>query len=113
MLLGPEGEQSVPGHPHIWEEGGQLYMGYDFRKNRATLEDFSEGYDFMAIRRISFIRDAEGAPGWWPTVWTEMTLAVDAADAADAVGSRIGVRLVNAGGADSKVAFDRVSLRTE
>ena len=113
MLLGPEGEQSVPGHPHIWEEGGQLYMGYDFRKNRATLEDFSEGYDFMAIRRISFVRDAEGAPGWWPTVWTEMTLAVDAADAADAVGSRIGVRLVNAGGADSKVAFDRVSLRTE
>lgn len=112
MLLGAEGEQSVPGHPHIWEENGQLYMGYDFRKNRATLESGEEGSDFMAIRPISFIRDADGAPGWWPTVWQELTVDLDADEAADVVGSQLGVRLVSAGGAASKVAFDKVSLRT-
>jgi len=58
MLLGPEGEQSVPGHPHIWEEAGQTYMGYDFRQGAATTNNAGkEGTDYMAIRKLHWVDD--------------------------------------------------------
>merc|ERR1719336_1373971 len=86
MLLGPEGEQSVPGHPHIWEENGQHYMGYDFRKGPAIADDNSETgiYDYMAIRKLFWVHDPELAePGYWPTVWQPIDVVYEATAADD------------------------------
>ena len=58
MLLGPDGDHLVPGHPHFWQEAdGALFLGYDYRDQLPSVKE-----DAMAVRRLHF--DAED----WPTV---------------------------------------------
>jgi len=106
MLLGPEGPQSVPGHPHFWKEGDVLYMGYDFRKGAPQKSNGQEGYDFMAIREIHWLENQNGAKGFWPTIWTPITIKGITAQSND----DILLDLSNVGGKDSKVAFDLVEV---
>ncbi|XRB11304.1 glycosylhydrolase family 43 protein [Pseudoscourfieldia marina] len=113
MVLGPEGEQSVPGHAHIWVEKGQHYLGYDFRKGAATkTQDGSsdwdesnteEGTDFMAVRRLYWVGSNDD---YWPTIWTPIRLSVNVTSewAAD---EPIELKLENVG--EGPVGFDDVT----
>lgn len=109
MLLGPDGDQLVPGHPHMWREGdgegAQAYVGYDYRREVGGSDD--DALDLMGIRKLEFHRD-------WPTIWTPLTLTVDADTLIQAQPSAAGqpltVRLRNTGDAESTVAFDEVAL---
>ena len=55
MLLGPDENQLVPGHPHFWQEGATTYMGYDFRERPSLTPDEPEYPDAMAIRILHFV----------------------------------------------------------
>jgi len=96
FLVGDEGEFLVPGHPHLWEENGIFYMGYDYRPN-STSEP-----DIMGIRRLYWVND-------WPTIWTPITVTFNADDYPAAIGQTLGISLRNTG-SGSNAAFDYVSL---
>ena len=113
MLLGPEDEQSVPGHPHLWQEGGRHFMGYDYRRNVGLHANGDEGTDYMAIREIFWITNAAGAPGTWPTIWQPMQVVVDSNDFPDLVGKTLGIKLENIGGMFSTCAFDSVVVKAD
>ena len=100
FLLGDDGSQLLPGHPHIWEEEGIFYLGYDYRttKNPADPE-----FDFMGIRRLYWV---DG----WPTIWTPIQVTFPAVDHPEAVGERLQVELSNVGDTSSLAAFDRLRL---
>jgi len=106
MLLGPDGDHLVPGHPHFWREydadgGEMLYLGYDFRDQIPSVKE-----DSMAIRRLYF------DDGGWPTVWTPLTVTVDTGSMPELVGKRLTIELSAGGDTGSKVAFDHVSVTT-
>ena len=98
MLLGPDGDQLVPGHPHMWAEtSGETYLGYDFRPGSPTAPDV------MGIRRLHW---HDG----WPTIWTPLTLTFNSDDFPAAVGQLLTIELSNTGNALSKAAFDGVRI---
>ncbi len=97
MLLGAEGEQLVPGHPHIWQEDGQYYMGYDYRKIP------SEEMDYMGIRKLFWVND-------WPTIWQPATVEFNADEHPGAIGKKIKVAFKNVGEPQSVMAVDAISL---
>jgi len=96
IMLGDEGEYLVPGHPHLWEENGTYYMGYDYRPNDVAIPDL------MGIRHLYWVND-------WPTIWTPITVTFNADDHPDAIGQTLGISLRNTG-SGSNAAFDHVSL---
>lgn len=99
MLLGNEGIQLVPGHPHIWEEDGNYYMGYDYRKS--TNEE--EHIDYMGIRRIYWVNG-------WPTIWMPLTLSFSADEYPDLSEKQISIGFRNSGEINSKLAVDAITF---
>jgi len=98
ILLGAEGGQDCPGHPHIWEEDGTTYMGYDY-----VDEYDGSRIDTFGIRKLYWVDD-------WPTIWTPITLTFRADDHPEAIGQRLGISLRNVGDSSSTAALDRVSV---
>jgi hypothetical protein len=98
FLLGAEGGQNNPGHPHLWEESGITYMGYDY-----TDEYTGSAIDTLGIRRVYWVND-------WPTIYTPITVTFNAAEYPAAIGHKLGISLRNIGSASSDAAFDHVSV---
>jgi beta-xylosidase len=97
VLLGEEGDKLVPGHPHIWEEDGKYYLGYDFRK------DLTKEHDLMGIRSLYWVDD-------WPTIYMPLNVTLNADEYPEAAGGRIKVAIRNMGEAESLLAVDKTSL---
>ncbi len=98
-LFGAEGGQDCPGHPHIWEENGAYYVGYDYLDEY----DGSRRRDRFGIRKLYWGDD-------WPTIWTPLTISFDADDHPEAIGQRLGISSRNTGDGSSIAAFDFVSV---
>ena len=103
FLLGDEEEHLVPGHPTFWEDKGRLLMGYDYRFKKGFGFDFEPG-DFGAIHEMHIVND-------WPTIWSPLTITVDADDHPDSIGKPLVVRLLNIGTEDSMIGVDHVSIK--
>ncbi len=84
IILGTEGGQSNPGHPHVWEEDGTFYLGYDYR----------DAYDraFVVVA--------------YTPVEVELQVSADH----PAAGQAVTVFFRNAGEPTSLLAVDTVSL---
>ena len=113
MLLGAEGIQDVPGHPHIWkEDDGRFFLGYDFRYKRGNSSSSSnESLDFFGIRELQWV---DG----WPTIWSKIELEFegkdflnlldDAGDSYDLDSLTLSLKLESIG--SGVVGIDRVSI---
>ncbi|MEM7368100.1 MAG: family 43 glycosylhydrolase [Bacteroidota bacterium] len=99
MLLGDEGQQLVPGHPHIWEEEGTFYLGYDYRKSIAE----GEPGDFMGIRKLYWNNG-------WPTIWRPIEVVLVADEHTDWIGTTLSIGFRNKGEKESLLAVDQVEL---
>ena len=95
LILGAEGSQENPGHPHVWEENGRFYMGYDYTKNRR---------DVFGIRRLYWVDD------WLVVAYTPIEVTFKADDYPEAIGQKLGISVRNVGDPASTAAFDHVSL---
>ena len=97
-----EGGHSNPGHPHVWEENGTFYLGYDYR----------DAYDLsftdrFAIRRLHWRDD-------WPVVaYTPVDVQFHVSADHAAVGEELSVLFRNAGAAASILAVDAVTLTVQ
>lgn len=98
LVFGDEGEQLVPGHPHVWEEDGQFYIGYDYRKYIKE-----ETFDYMGIRKLQWIDD-------WPSIYQPITITFYSDDYPQAIGNNLGIRFRNSGEENSILAVDLVEL---
>ena len=99
IFLGHDGGQTNPGHPHIWEESGTYYLGYDYVEQYPG----GNGSDTMGIRKLYWVND-------WPTIWTPITLTFNANDHPSSIGQELGISLRNTGLGSTGAAFDLVSL---
>ena len=98
LLLGADGGQDCPGHPHIWEESGTYYMGYDY-----VDEYDGSRTDRFGIRKLYWVND-------WPVVaYTPIEVSFNADDYPACIGEQLGISLRNTG-SGSNAAFDYVSL---
>jgi hypothetical protein len=104
MLLGNDGDQLVPGHPHVWAEGGVCYLGYDYRTDLEVPEESAA--DRMGIRKLSWV---DG----WPTVWHPVSVAIDLSKPGIPSGETLDLAIRNVGDAGSLLAVDHVTVTTE
>ncbi|MGA0420432.1 MAG: hypothetical protein ACO3P9_10415 [Phycisphaerales bacterium] len=104
MLLGNDGDQLVPGHPHVWAEGGVCYLGYDYRTDLGVPEESAA--DRMGIRKLSWV---DG----WPTVWHPVSVAIDLSKPGIPSGETLDLAIRNVGDAGSLLAVDHVTVTTE
>jgi hypothetical protein len=95
FLLGADGEQANPGHPHIWEEGGQHYLGYDWT--------IATNKDRLGIRKLYFVND-------WPTIWVPIEVTFNSNDYPSSIGQTLGISVRNVGDASSTGGIDYVAL---
>jgi len=95
FLLAADGAQANPGHPHIWEEGGQHYLGYDWTVGTDK--------DRLGIRKLYFVND-------WPTIWTPITVTFNSNDYPSSIGQTLGISVRNVGDATSTAGIDYVAL---
>ncbi len=100
ILLGDDGEQLCPGHPHIWEENGKYYLGYDYIPEKQARQE----RDIMGIRRLYWVNG-------WPTIWQPLTLSFDADDHPEAIGQPLTIGFRNMGEPGSVLAVDSLSFR--
>lgn len=99
LLFGNEGEQCVPGHPHIWKENGQHYIGYDFRP-----EPKHTALDYMGIRKLYWIND-------WPTIYQPVKVTFTVPLGHSSIGQPVSIRFRNASqDNNARLAVDHVSL---
>ncbi|MEO1496890.1 MAG: family 43 glycosylhydrolase [Planctomycetota bacterium] len=101
FLLGDDADQLVPGHPHLWQEGDETFLGYDYRL--AKEGQAGSEVDYLGVRRIEWV---DG----WPTVWRPLSVSFDSATAPDAIGRSLSVLLRNTGEAGSHIALDALRL---
>jgi chitodextrinase len=99
FLLADDADHLNPGHPHIWEENGMFYLGYDYSTGFVT----SREGDRLGIRPLYWVDD-------WPTIWTPVTLSFNADDHPAAIGKNLGVMFKNSGEESSVLAIDHISL---
>ena len=97
ILFGDEGRQLVPGHPHVWEENNQYYIGYDYRTNT------NQGLDIMGIRNLYFYDE-------WPTIWKPYSITFNSNEFPHMIGENLGLRFKNSGFSSSIVAIDNISI---
>jgi hypothetical protein len=95
FLLGADGEQANPGHPHIWEEGGQHYLGYDWT--------IATNKDRLGIRKLYFVND-------WPTIWVPIEVTFNSDDYPSSIGQTLGISVRNVGDATSTAGIDYVAM---
>ena len=102
LLFGNEGEQCVPGHPHIWKENGQHYIGYDFRPNTNNSPN-----DYMAIRKLYWVNG-------WPTIYQPVKISFTVPSGHSSIGEPLSIRFRNASSNNkARLAVDQVSLVSE
>ena len=100
FVLAGEGGQDSPGHPHIWEENGVSYLGYDY----VDTYDWSRT-DRMGIRELYWVDD-------WPTVWQPIQVYVSARDLRSVAGRELGIALASNGEPLTEAGFDLVTVRS-
>ena len=107
FVLGDDAAQLVPGHPHIWQEGGRFFLGYDYRYEKVQGgDDEFEYVDYFGIRELHWV---DG----WPTIWKPIRLEFDADDFADQLGEPVRVMLLSLGEPGSIVAFDEITVTSQ
>jgi hypothetical protein len=98
IVLAGEGGHDSPGHPHLWEENGRFFMGYDY----------VDMYDWSRVDRMG-IRELRWVDGW-PTIWTPITVYLNARQARKVAGRELGVSLLSTGEPLTVAGFDMVGL---
>ena len=101
ILLGSDGGQDCPGHPHFWEENGQYYMGFDYL----------DEYDGVRLDRFG-IREIHWVNGW-PTIWTPLSVTFRADNNPRAIGKTLKIFLENTGDPSTIAAFDMITVAVE
>ena len=100
FLLAGEGGQDSPGHPHVWEEDGRTFMGFDY------VDDYDGSRtDRMGIRELRWV---DG----WPTVWKPLTVHLSERQARALAGKELGISITSVGEPLTTAGIDRVRLVT-
>ena len=102
FFLGDDGAQLVPGHPHFWEEDGQTFVGYDYRKSKKRVDGTEESPDIFGIRKVYWQHG-------WPTTWTPISVSISAEQYPNLLEEQIILSIENTGDADSVIAVDNIS----
>lgn len=99
IILGTEGGQANPGHPHIWEEDGLYYLGYDYQ----------DAYDLSFVDRFG-IRQLYRIKNWPIIAYKPITVTFTIGMTESYIGELMTVFFRNVGSHNSVLAVDVTSL---